>query len=115
MKFRVTETWQATYADPIRLEAGDMLYLTGRQEVWEGHVWLWARSADGLEGWIPDSIVRQGEIGHIATESYTAAELTCRAGQIVSGAKETHGWVFCTLPDGSAGWVPRRNLTPDVT
>ncbi|WP_427238349.1 SH3 domain-containing protein [Bacillus altitudinis] len=41
---------------------------------------------------------------------YTAAELTCRAGQVVRGEKETHGWVFCRLQDGSAGWIPRKNL-----
>lgn len=50
MKYRVIEDWQATYADPIRLTSGDVLYLTGREDNWDGHIWLWARSSDGLEG-----------------------------------------------------------------
>lgn len=110
MNFKVTEDWQATYADPIRLKAGEVLSLTGRQNNWDGHIWLWARSAGGLEGWIPDTIVSKTNAGCVAIEDYTAAELTCQAGQSVRGEKETHGWVFCRLQDGSAGWIPRRNL-----
>jgi hypothetical protein len=115
MNFRVVENWQATYADPIRFAAGDLVYLTGRRDNWDGHIWLWAKSADGLEGWIPDSIVRQGEAGCIAREDYTAAELTCQTGQVLTGEKETHGWVYCRSMDGSAGWVPRKNLDPIAT
>ncbi|PZP24791.1 MAG: hypothetical protein DI613_16835 [Kocuria rhizophila] len=76
MNFKVTEDWQATYADPIRLK----------------------------------TIVSKTNAGCVAIEDYTAAELTCQAGQSVRGEKETHGWVFCRLQDGSAGWIPRRNL-----
>ena len=114
MNFRVLESWQATYADPIRLQVGDPVHLTGRQESWDGHIWLWARSSAGLEGWIPDCLIGDGEAGAFATEDYCAIELTCQVGQIIAGEKETHGWVFCRSVDGSAGWVPRKNLTPDV-
>ncbi|WP_071795904.1 SH3 domain-containing protein [Natronohydrobacter thiooxidans] len=114
MKFKVTEDWKASYLDPICLQAGDLLYLTGRQDNWDGHIWLWAKSAGGLEGWIPDSIVRKTNTGYVATEDYTAAELTCRAGQVVTREKETHGWVFCRLPDGPVGWIPLKNLASIV-
>ncbi len=112
MNFRVIENWQATYADPIRLQEGDPIHLTGSQDNWDGHIWLWAISSAGLEGWIPDSIIAEGEVGSFATENYTAIELTCRVGQTVIGEKETHGWVYCRAVDGSAGWVPRKNLMP---
>lgn len=68
MKLRVIEDWQATYADPIRLAAGDMLYLTGHEDNWDGHTWLWARSSDGSEGWIPDNLICEAEGGHVARE-----------------------------------------------
>lgn len=110
MNFDVIENWQATYAEPIRLDAGEPIFLTGRQDSWDGHIWLWARSAAGLEGWIPDSLVAQGAAGPFARENYTAVELTCQTGQVLAGEKEMHGWVFCRSQDGSAGWVPRRNL-----
>ena len=115
MKFTVTEDWQATYADPISLKAGDILFLCGRQDIWEGHIWLWAKSTSGLEGWVPDNIVEKTNSGYVSAEDYTAAELTCQAGQTVTGEKETHGWVFCRSSDGSAGWVPLKNLVPNVS
>ncbi|MDD7973904.1 SH3 domain-containing protein [Roseinatronobacter alkalisoli] len=114
MIFKVKEDWHATYVNPIRFEAGEALYLTGRQDNWDGHMWLWAKAANGLEGWIPDTIVSKTNAGFVAIEDYTAAELTCRTGQVVRGEKETHGWVFCRLQDGSAGWIPRKNLTSEV-
>ncbi|EKM98223.1 SH3 domain-containing protein [Acidocella sp. MX-AZ02] len=110
MNFIVIENWKATYTDPIRLAAGESIYLTGRQDNWDGHIWLWARSANGLEGWILDSLVCQGEVGPFAKEEYTAIELTCQVGQVLVGEKETHGWVYCRSAAGSAGWVPRKNL-----
>ena len=114
MKLTVIEQWQATYPDPISLKAGDMIILTGRQDNWEGHIWVWAKSMDGLEGWIPDTIVKRSNAGFVATEDYTAAELTCQKGETVTGEKETHGWVFCRASDGRLGWVPRKNLAPSI-
>ena len=111
MKLRVVEDLQAAYPDPIRLKAGDVLFLSGCQDDWDGHIWLWARSANGREGWIPDNLAVATEGGHVAKEDYTAAELTCRSGQVLTAKKETHGWVFCLSEDGSSGWVPRKNLT----
>ena len=115
MTHRVVEDWRATYADPIRLAAGEALHLTGRQENWDGHIWLWAKSAAGPEGWIPDSLVARGPTGPVAREDYTAAELTCLAGDILTVEKVTHGWAYCRSKDGASGWVPERNLALLVT
>ena len=43
----VVEAWRATYPDPIHVDAGETLTLTGRSEICDGHIWLWARSAGG--------------------------------------------------------------------
>lgn len=113
-RYRVTADWAATYRDPIRLAAGDPLALTGRTELWDGHLWVWARCRNGREGWLPDSLVVTGEGGarHGARvrEAYSAAELDCRVGQVLIGSGEVHGWVWCRRPDGAEGWVPARNL-----
>lgn len=111
MKYRVVEAWQASYATPIRVAEGDPLCLTGRGERWDGHLWLWACSAEGLEGWVPDTIIRQVGEGHVATEAYTAIELTCQAGQILTVRRHTHGWAFCIADDGAEGWVPLGHLS----
>lgn len=113
MIYRVKADWQASYPDPIRFSAGEALCLTGRQEEWDGHLWLWARAPDGREGWVPDTIARRTAAGCIAGADYSAAELTCRSGERLTGESETHGWVFCRAPDGRTGWVPRRNLVPE--
>jgi SH3-like domain-containing protein len=110
MRFIVVKDWVATYANPISISAGEQVELTGRQEDWDGHIWLWAKSADGLEGWIPDSLFDIGKTLHLAKDDYTAVELSCQTGQVLSGIKDTHGWVYCRSADGRLGWVPRRNL-----
>ncbi|WP_142084877.1 SH3 domain-containing protein [Roseinatronobacter monicus] len=60
---------------------------------------------------VPPTLIDRNA-GLFVTQDYTAKELTCAVGQIISGEYETHGWVYCRSEDGSAGWVPRRNLTP---
>lgn len=110
MHYLVIEDWTAAYANPIELVAGERLDLTGRAEDWDGHRWLWARSANGLEGWVPASLV-DGAAGTVrAKAGYSARELTCRAGETVVELEATHGWVRCRAEDGRTGWVPERNL-----
>lgn len=114
MRFRVVKDWEAAYLDPIQLEKGDPIQITGRQDDWDGYIWLWAVSTSGRQGWIPDTLIVEGRNGPVAAKDYSAVELTCRTGQVLAGERETHGWVLCRSTDGSTGWVPRRNLIPDV-
>ncbi|WP_165216056.1 SH3 domain-containing protein [Affinirhizobium pseudoryzae] len=110
--FRVSQAWQASYADPITVREGDVLTLTGRTDLWEGHLWLWARNPTGQEGWIPDRLVAQdGETARAAFD-YSAQELTCEAGAIVSGTWHLNGWIWCRRADGAEGWVPEKHLAP---
>lgn len=102
----VLADWTATYADPVRIAGGEVLVLTGREEVWDGHRWLWARAPDGREGWVPDTLVRDGR----ALRDFDARELTCRAGEAVTWLHATHGWAWCRAGDGREGWVPERCL-----
>jgi len=110
MQYEVTEDWTATYDAPIALSAGETIELSGRQDIWDGYIWLWARCTAGKEGWIPDSLVRTMNGRQIAGEDYSAMELTCKRGQVVTGIKETHGWVLCRTAEGRTGWVPRNHL-----
>ena len=45
-----TESWTATYSDPIQVSAGDPIKLNGREDIWDGYTWLWAENQDGKEG-----------------------------------------------------------------
>ncbi len=108
--WRVVRDWTAAYSEPFRIAAGGMLTLSGRCDRWDGHVWLWAADADGREGWIPDDLPNPDT--RRARRDFDAAELTCRAGDVLADMARTHGWVRCRAEDGREGWVPRRNLAP---
>ena len=101
----------ATYADPIEVAKGARLMLTGREDVWEGHRWLWAVAEDGREGWIPDDLATESDAGSVASRDFSAIELTCSAGETVGFISETHGWAWCRKGDGSEGWLPLKNLS----
>ncbi len=108
--YRVSEAWEASYGDPIRVARDAPLELSGREDIWDGHRWLWATSG-GREGWVPDSLVRHQAAGPVAAFDYSAMELSCPKGARLTAGRETHGWVWCRAEDGREGWVPRRNLT----
>lgn len=102
---RVLADWTASYDDPLRVAAGEAVALSGREELWDGHRWLWAE-AGGREGWVPDDLVVEGR----ALRDFDARELTVRAGEAVTVLTRTHGWVLCRAGDGRVGWVPERCL-----
>jgi len=100
----------ASYADPIRLAAGAEFALTGREDIWDGHRWLWAVAEDGREGWIPDNLVRTVDGRPVAAHAYWAIELSCNAGDPVTLMSQTHGWGWCRSHDGAEGWLPLDKL-----
>ncbi len=101
----------ASYADPIRVAKGERLHLTGREELWDGHRWLWARAEDGKEGWVPDTLITGTGEETTASRDYWAIELTVSARESVDLLWETHGWAWCRNQNGSQGWVPLKNMS----
>lgn len=112
MRYKVIEGWQASYDDPIRLCAGEVVLLGDRQEHWDGYLWLWAQAADGREGWVPDALIDSAGGDRRARHDYSAVELSCAEGQVLEGGEAAHGWIWCRADNGGEGWVPRRNLAP---
>jgi len=110
MKVRVLKAWTASYENPLRLAKGDRLMLTGKKEDWDGHIWVWARSMAGREGWIPETLTLPSEDKFHASRDYTAQELTCTEGDILNVTDQTHGWSFCQSDDRREGWVPNDHL-----
>lgn len=107
----VLQPHTASYADPIRVANGARVRLTGREELWDGHLWLWAVAEDGRQGWVPDSLIDTSGDGAIASRDYSAIELTVAAGETVELVRETHGWAWCRNRTGAEGWVPLANLS----
>ncbi|QHQ34648.1 SH3 domain-containing protein [Algicella marina] len=110
MHYTVTRGWTATYSAPIEVRVGEKLVLSGKEDEWDGHRWLWARSEAGGEGWVPDSLPVSSEGTTVARETYSAMELTCIPGELVTGLRQTHGWILCRRETGQVGWVPRSCL-----
>lgn len=108
--YRVIEDWRATYEDPIVLMEGEELWLTGKTDDWDGHIWVWAKNRAGKEGWIPDQLVRKVGDKAYANTAFSALELTCHRGEMLEGFDKVNGWIMCTAAGGLKGWVPARNL-----
>ena len=108
--FVVIEDWVASYDNPITVTTGEQVWLNGREDVWDGNLWLWACSKVGLEGWVPDNLIRSINDAMFAKYDYSARELDCKAGDTLQAAFATHGWSWCTTQDRRSGWVPDRCL-----
>ncbi|MHA7772157.1 SH3 domain-containing protein [Roseibium sp. M-1] len=106
----VLEDWTATYPDSISVTAGEAIELDGRKDVWDGYTWLWAKNTAGREGWVPDCLV-SSDAPVVATEDYSAMELTCKKGDVLITERILHGWAFCRNEADERGWVPARNLS----
>lgn len=109
-KLRVVADHRATYADPLRVRAGDLLQVGGRDEEFPG--WVWCTGPDGRSGWVPEKDLERTERGAVARRDYSARELDVRAGEEVIPSEEECGWVWVTNASGEAGWVPRTHLAP---
>lgn len=109
-KFQIIADHEAIYANPISVKKGDVLELTGREDMWEGYRWLWAKSIDGREGWVPDDLPLLNEGETRCRYDYSAVELSVKIETMVTVLNETHGWVWCLDRQGLAGWVPRKCL-----
>ncbi|MFD0917555.1 SH3 domain-containing protein [Pseudahrensia aquimaris] len=74
--YRVIVSWKASYSDPIAVQNGEQVWLSGKTDEWDGHVWLWAKDTRGKEGWVPDSIIEATENQCFAKEAFSALELS---------------------------------------
>lgn len=110
MKKAVVEDHEASYPDPIAVEAGDVISLSGAKDNWDGYEWLWAEGPDGKAGWVPDTILECHDGKTYAIRRYSAMELTCRKGEVLLAIEETHGWAWCRSDSGRQDWVPLRKL-----
>jgi|SRR5688572_25185369 len=104
----------ASYPDPIAFKAGDELVVSDRSDSWDGYTWLWAQGPDGKSGSIPNDSVEIEDGRVLASRTYSAIELTCSIGEVLTVLEITHGRAWCRSPSGEQGcWVPLRNLSPD--
>jgi Bacterial dipeptidyl-peptidase Sh3 domain/Variant SH3 domain len=101
----------ASYLNPINVAKAEHIVLTGREDIWDGHRWLWAVANDGREGWVPDSLISEVDGQHAVKRDFSAIELSCVVGETVEVIWQTHGWAWCQMRDGGEGWLPVNKLS----
>lgn len=118
---KIVSSYTSAYPEPIRLHAGEMVSVAQKDTEWPG--WVWCRSVDGREGWVPEKYLRKigNELettsarpaaggsssgAYIAARDYDATELTVNEGDLVALLYQESGWGWCRNENGRAGWVP---------
>jgi Variant SH3 domain len=107
----MTATWtvrsnwasQPSNPDPIKMQAGDLLEVTGEED----DNWIWCRHSSGKESWVPLSRLSAARPDSTSTAlaDYDATELPVDEGEIFEAMVEEHGWLWCENAKGQLGWV----------
>jgi uncharacterized protein YgiM (DUF1202 family) len=110
-KGRVVKDYQAEFADPIAVDAGETFTVSEKTSAWENNpawIWVWCTDQRGKSGWVPQTIIQRKTDGQTGTAAaaYDARELTVSAGQELSIEQEESGWFWCRDQQGKRGWVP---------
>ena len=108
-RYRVTTSYQAKYANPIRFESGELIELGGRDS--EYPEFLWAKDEKGREGWVHQSkFLVTSEKRAVTTAHYDAVELNARPGELVTAEEMLGDWSWCSNSEGKKGWLPNHLL-----
>jgi Variant SH3 domain len=102
-KVRALKGSHPTNPDPIKMQAGDLLEIVGKED--DG--WIWCRHRGGKESWVPLSyMIAVGEGNtRTALSEYDATELPVEVGEEFRAELEEHGWLWCENMQGKWGWV----------
>ena len=108
---KVIEDYQAEYADPIAVEAGETFAVSEKTSTWEDNpawMWVWCTDQRGKSGWVPQNLIQMDADGQTGSThaAYNAIELTVSAGQELTIEQEESGWFWCRDQQGKHGWVP---------
>jgi len=107
-KVRAKKASSPEYPDPIKLQAGDLVELVGKED--DG--WIWCRHRAGKEGWVPLSYLSAEGEGNTraALCDYEATELPVEVGEEFQIVGEERGWLWGTNTQGTWGWVRLVNV-----
>lgn len=104
MQYRVVTAYTRQYEDPIRFERGEAITVE-RQDT-EFPEWWWCIDKAGRGGWVHQSFFEEEDYRKVATEDYSAWELSVAPGDVLAGERELGGWLLGTTRSGERGWVP---------
>jgi len=103
----VVAGFDAKYPGPLTVDAGQELTVV-KSEEWPG--WVLCQNSSGMQGWIPEKIVRITEGKAVVQQSHDAREISMQEGEIVRVERIETGRAWVTDMTNETGWVPLRNL-----
>jgi uncharacterized protein YgiM (DUF1202 family) len=102
---RVIADYQAPYADPIQVNAGDEVVIDPQKHT-DIPGWVWCTDRDGKSGWVPKTYLEySGKVGTMRWD-YNAIELTIHVGEKLTVHKAESDFYWVTNQKGLQGWVP---------
>lgn len=107
-RVRVLKADRPTNSDPIKMQAGDLLEIAGKED--DG--WIWCRNRAGKEDGVPLSYMTAEGEGNtrIALTDYDSTVLSVEVGEEFQAEREEHGWLWCTNTQGKWGWIRVKNV-----
>ena len=109
MIWQVIKTHHRTYENPVAGKTGDV-FITGKLDDWQGHIWIWCTNQEGLEGWVSEHILELKDGQATLNEDFDALELSVSEGEQVTGSRQLGGWLWSNNSQNESGWVPLENL-----
>jgi Variant SH3 domain len=107
-RVRVLKADRPTNPDPIKVQAGDLLEIAGKED--DG--WIWCRDRTGKEDWVPLSYMTAEDEGNTRTmlSDYDSTVLSVEVGEEFQAEREENGWLWCTNTQGKWGWIRVKNV-----
>lgn len=100
MTARVARPWRQSYDPALAVRAGEALTIGAGDDEYPG--WVWCENADGLGGWLPETVLGPGR----AVADFDTRELSVSEGDFIDIEARLLGWALCVTPEGARGWVP---------
>ena len=106
----VVKTWIASEAEPIGLQANEIVRVGRPSEEWPG--WVWCTGSTGRGCWVPESLLVLHDEGLTAwlLKDYSPIELNANQGELLTLHEEVSAWWWASNGCGETGWVPASHL-----
>lgn len=106
----VTESYERTYKNPIKLKTGDSLKIEKRETNPDWFGWVYGVDNRGIGGWVSEKYLNESRQTAIALQDYDGTELTATIGEQLKVYYEECGWCWSRNKVGVKGWIPKKNL-----
>jgi hypothetical protein len=105
-----------SYDDPIAVAAGiEVVPDPERSAATDISGWVWCKSPDGREGWVPEGWLEQKDGRSVLKRDFSALELSVRPGDRIELILSESGFAYGRTAAGEQGWVPDGVLTLPTT